>query len=70
MKKYLVIFEEENNSFSAYVPALPGCIATGKTREEVEELIYEGIKFHLEGLKRDDLIIPENKIDSEIMVFG
>jgi len=57
--KYLVIFKKANSNYSAYSPDLPGCIATGKTRKEVEKNIKEAITFHLEGLKKDGLAIPE-----------
>jgi predicted RNase H-like HicB family nuclease len=57
--KYLVIFEKAKNNYSAYSPDLPGCIATGKTHEETEKNIREAIRFHLEGLKKDSLPIPE-----------
>ncbi len=50
MKKYLIILEKTGTGYSVYVPDLPGCIATGKTRDIAEENIYEAIKFHLEGL--------------------
>ncbi|MFH1015425.1 MAG: type II toxin-antitoxin system HicB family antitoxin [Chloroflexota bacterium] len=59
MSKHLVIFEKANSNYSAYSPDLPGCIATGKTRKEVEKNIKEAITFHLEGLKKDGLAIPE-----------
>ncbi|MDP2730746.1 MAG: type II toxin-antitoxin system HicB family antitoxin [Dehalococcoidales bacterium] len=59
MKKYLVIFEKANDNYSAYSPDLPGCIATGATRKEVEKNIREAISFHLEGLKEDGLSVPE-----------
>jgi len=55
---YLVIVENGSNSFGAYVPDLPGCIAVGETREEVLVLIHEAIEFHLEGLKQDGLPVP------------
>jgi predicted RNase H-like HicB family nuclease len=57
--KYAVIIEAGERNYSAYVPDLPGCIATGKTVEEVTRLIREGIVFHLEGLREDGLPIPE-----------
>ena len=56
--KYAVIIEAGERNYSAYVPDLPGCIATGKTVEEVKRLIREGIALHLEGLREDGLI-PE-----------
>ena len=59
MKKYLVIFEKAGENYSAYSPDIPGCIATGKTRDEVEKNIREAINFHLEGLAKDGMPIPE-----------
>jgi predicted RNase H-like HicB family nuclease len=57
--KYAVIIEAGEWNYSAYVPDLPGCIATGQTVEEVMRLIREGIALHLEGLREDGLPIPE-----------
>lgn len=57
--RYAVIIEEGENSFGAYVPDLPGCIAVGETKEEVLKLIEEAIEFHLEGLREDAQPIPE-----------
>ena len=54
---YLVIFEKAKNNYSAYSPDLPGCIATGKTRGEVEKNIREAIQFHIEGLEKDGLLL-------------
>jgi predicted RNase H-like HicB family nuclease len=48
---YVVVIEKGQNSFGAYVPDLPGCVAVGKSREEVMQLIREAIEFHLEGLR-------------------
>ncbi len=59
MQKYLVIFEKANGNYSAYSPDVPGCIATGKTREETEKNIREAISFHIEGLVKDGLPVPE-----------
>ena len=57
--EYIVIFEEGENSCSAYVPDLPVCIAAGETMEEVRELIAEAIKFHIEGLREDGEVVPQ-----------
>jgi predicted RNase H-like HicB family nuclease len=57
--KYAVIIEEGENSFGAYVPDLPGCVAVAETREEVVTLIQEAIDFHIEGLREDGQPIPE-----------
>lgn len=58
MNKYLVVVEKTNTGFSAYSPDLDGCMATGKTRDEVETLIKEAIQFHLEGMKEDGFTAP------------
>lgn len=70
MKKYLVIFEKAETGYGAYVPDLPGCVATAPTRDEVERLIYEGIQFHIEGLKSEGLPIPLASSEAETMVFA
>ncbi|MFP4091053.1 MAG: type II toxin-antitoxin system HicB family antitoxin [Cyclobacteriaceae bacterium] len=61
MKQYLVIIEQEDNSFGAYVPDLPACVAVGESRDEVSELIKEAIHLHLESMKEDGEMIPDPK---------
>jgi predicted RNase H-like HicB family nuclease len=56
--RYAVVIEKAGANFSAYVPDLPGCIATGTSVEETEALIREAIEFHLEGLHQDGLPVP------------
>lgn len=56
--KYAVVFEKGDHNFAAYVPDLPGCVSTGKTRLEVEKNIREAIEFHLDGLKLTGQPIP------------
>ncbi len=56
--RYAIVIENAGANFSAYVPDLPGCIATGATAAEVETLIREAIEFHLEGMKEDGSPIP------------
>ena len=57
--KYAVVFEPTSTGYSAYVPDLPGCVATGATRDQVEERIGEAIAFHLKGLRLDHASVPE-----------
>lgn len=57
--KYAVVIERANGNYSAYVPDLPGCVATGLTITEVGAEIRDAISFHLEGLRDDGLPIPE-----------
>ena len=56
--RYAIVIENAGSNFSAYVPDLPGCVATGVTIDEVERLIREAIEFHLEGLRQDGTPIP------------
>ena len=58
MRRYAVVIEKVPGNYSAYVPDLPGCVATGATETEVERQIREAIKLHLEGLREDRLPIP------------
>jgi predicted RNase H-like HicB family nuclease len=56
--QYMVVVEKGQNSFGAYVPDLPGCIAAAESRDEVLKLIREAIEFHIEGLREDGQPIP------------
>jgi predicted RNase H-like HicB family nuclease len=57
--KYAVVIEKAGENFSAYVPDLPGCIATGDNASEAEQQIRSAISFHLDGLREDGMEIPE-----------
>jgi predicted RNase H-like HicB family nuclease len=57
--KYAVVIEKAQSNYSAYVPDLPGCVATGSTIEEVEKEIREAIEFHIEGMQQDGEIVPQ-----------
>jgi predicted RNase H-like HicB family nuclease len=57
--KYLIVIERTDTGYSAYSPDVPGCIATGSTREETEREMRDAIAFHLEGLRADGLAIPQ-----------
>src|SRR5665213_2070338 len=56
--RYAVVIENAGTNFSAYVPDLPGCIATGASRAEAEAALREAIEFHLEGLREDGMTVP------------
>jgi len=56
--RYAIVIENAGSNYSAYVPDLPGCIATGATVEEAEREIREAIKFHLDGLREDGSPVP------------
>jgi len=57
--KYLVIIEETKTGYSAFSPDLPGCIAAGSSKEEVEKNMKEAIAFHLEGMVQEGLEVPQ-----------
>jgi predicted RNase H-like HicB family nuclease len=57
--RYAIVIEKAENNYSAYVPDLPGCVATGASVEEVESQIREAIAFHLDGLREDGISLPE-----------
>jgi predicted RNase H-like HicB family nuclease len=64
MMKYTVLFERGERNWSAYVPDLPGCVATGKTRGETETRLREAIAFHIEDLKIDGEPIPQPAVEA------
>jgi predicted RNase H-like HicB family nuclease len=57
--RYAVVIEKADDNYSAYVPDLPGCVATGATIADVEAEIRDAIRFHIEGLRADGETIPE-----------
>ena len=57
--KYLIVVEKTETGFSAYSPDVPGCVSTGRTEEETETNMKEAIKFHVDGLKREGLPVPQ-----------
>lgn len=59
MRRYLIVIEETPGGFSAYSPDVPGCAATGCTRQEVERQMHDALEFHLDGLREDGQPIPE-----------
>lgn len=63
--QYMVVIEEGEKSFGAYIPDLPGCVAVGETEAEVKQLIQEAIEFHLEDLRGTGAEIPKPLSRSE-----
>jgi predicted RNase H-like HicB family nuclease len=60
MHRFLIVIEKANNNYSAYCPDLPGCIATGRTREETERNMHAAVEMHIQGLREDHIPIPKN----------
>lgn len=67
MKRFLVIIEKAEGNYCAYSPDLPGCIATGKTKDQAARNMHQAIKIHLEGLKEDGLPIPKSRSSAEYL---
>ena len=59
MTRYLVIYEQGPDSWGAYLPDLPGCVAVGSTRHEVERLIGEAVEAHIDVLRSEGLAVPQ-----------
>jgi len=57
--RYAIVIEKAENNFSGYVPDLPGCVATGATVKDTEAVLREAIEFHLAGLRKDGVPIPQ-----------
>jgi predicted RNase H-like HicB family nuclease len=58
MRRYLIVIEPTGTGFSAYSPDLPGCVATGATRDDVERSMREAVAFHLDGLRAEGQPVP------------
>ena len=63
--RYAVIIEDVGTNLSAYVPDLPGCVATGDTLADVQQAITAAIEMHLQGLRDDGAVIPQPSIRAE-----
>jgi predicted RNase H-like HicB family nuclease len=69
MIRYLIVIEKANRNYSAYCPDLPGCIATGKTQEEAAQNMHAAIEMHIQGLREDNLPVPESKTLAEYIAI-
>ena len=67
MARILVIIEKGENSYGAYVPDVPGCVAVGDTREEVEQLMKEALQEHLQMMREEHLPLPQSQAEAEYM---
>lgn len=65
MYRYLIVVEKADSNYSAYSPDLPGCVATGKTRQEVTHNMQDAIKLHIQGMVEDHLPIPDPRSYAE-----
>ena len=70
MKRFLVIIEKATGNYSAYSPDLPGCVATGKTKDQAARNMHQAIKIHLDGLREDGLPIPRSQSSAEYVAVS
>jgi predicted RNase H-like HicB family nuclease len=70
MYRFLIVIEKAKKNYSAYSPDLPGCVATGTNREEVERNMHEAIEMHVQGLLEDNLPIPESNSFAEFIAIN
>ena len=67
MARILVIIEKGENSYGAYSPDVPGCVAVGDTREEVEQLMQEALREHLQMIREENLPLPQARNEAEYL---
>lgn len=69
MHRFLIVIEKADGNYSAYSPDLPGCVATGKTRDQVARLMHEAIDMHVRGLLEDKLPVPQSRSFAEYIAI-
>ena len=69
MHRFLIVIEKADGNYSAYSPDLPGCVATGKTKDQAAKNIHEVIELHIQGLKEDHLPIPKPHSSAEYIAI-
>jgi predicted RNase H-like HicB family nuclease len=68
--QFLIVIEKANGNYSAYCPDLPGCVSTGKNREETERNMYQAVEMHVQGMLEDNLPIPESVAVAEYIAVA
>jgi len=69
MTEYLVVIEKADSNFSAYLPDLPGCVATGETKDETLDQMRDAIAMHIQGLEEDRVSIPLSSSTADYIAF-
>jgi len=70
MYRFLIVIEKTSHNYSAYSPDLPGCVATGKTREETERNMHQAVEMHIQDMLEDKLPIPESAAYAEFIAVS
>jgi predicted RNase H-like HicB family nuclease len=69
MHRFLIVIEKADRNYSAYSPDLPGCVATGRTRDQAARNMHEAIDLHVRGLLEDKLTVPQSRSFAEYVVI-
>ena len=69
MHRFLIVFEKADGNYSAYSPDLPGCVATGRTRDQVARNMHEVVDLHVRGLLEDKLPVPQSRSFAEYVAI-
>ena len=69
MYRFLIVIEKANGNYSAYSPDLPGCVATGATRDEAEQNMHQAVEMHIKGLREGGLPVPESTSFAEYVAI-
>jgi predicted RNase H-like HicB family nuclease len=69
MHRFLIVIEKADRNYSAYSPDLPGCVATGKTRDQAARNMHEAIDLHVRGLLEDRLPVPQSRSFAEYVAI-
>ncbi len=70
MRRFLVVIEKAEENYSAYSPDLPGCVATGATRDEAAQNMHEAIEMHVRGLLEDGVAVPQSESSAEYVAIA
>ncbi len=70
MHRFLIVIEKANKNYSVYSPDLPGCVATGKTREQATRNMYRAIEMHVRGMMEDKLPVPKSHAFAEYVAVS
>lgn len=70
MYRFLIVIEKANGNYSAYCPDLPGCVATGRTREDAARNMHQAVEMHVQGLLEDNLPVPKGVAVAEYIAVA
>ncbi|MBN2005022.1 MAG: type II toxin-antitoxin system HicB family antitoxin [Anaerolineae bacterium] len=70
MYRFLIVIEKTNGNYSAYSPDLPGCVATGRTREQAARHMHQAIEMHVQGMLEDQLPVPKSHSFAEYIAIS